>query len=92
MRDCGTQHNLQMKPADFAALHPGYRRASSPLFFVRPGASRSFLCLPGPRGGVRNDWAKSRARGARMVLACGHPACRFRVGTRAVVQPIAEER
>ena len=40
-----------------------------------------------PLRGVRNDWARIRARGARM--GCGQPACRFRIGTRAVVQPIA---
>jgi len=42
-----------------------------------------------PRRGVRNDRAFHRARGARM---CWHTGIPHAVGTRAVVQPDAEER
>ena len=54
----------------------------------RPAIGGAGRLLPSlPRRSVRNDWARSRARGARMVCirASRMP---LRNGTRAVVQPI----
>ena len=66
--NCQTANSRQRHPPSLVEL----RRAKSPLFLVRPGAAGRLLPSL-PRKGVRNDWAKIRARGARMFLACGHP-------------------
>ena len=57
---CGNP-NRRVSPG-YRFAHPGYRRASSPPFFVRPGAAG--LLLPSSaRKGVRNAWAFHRTRG-----------------------------
>ena len=74
---------------DFAALHPGYRHTSSPLFFVRPGAA-GLLLSSLPKGRAERQGVSPRPRRPH-VFACGHPARCFR-GTRAMAQPNAEDR
>ena len=46
---------------------------------LRPAQGLPVFLLRFPRRGVRNDWAESRARGARMLLTCG--ASRLPFGT-----------
>ena len=64
---------------------PNSKRDSSPLFFVRPGAAGRHARLAftpfapnqnlflSPERGVRNDWAKRRARGARIAAGSRMP-------------------
>ena len=58
-------NSIVKQPDAHARLRASARlqtHASSPLFFVRPGAA-GLLCLPFPREGVRNAWAFHRTRG-----------------------------